>query len=370
MFSQFNSINNPYTTTMPLAYNDNIDNDLPPVGSSPTISTPYLDSSMDTPYLDNNSTSPFLETVPDFSPYLMYASLGSVPPYIMNNLNGAKNLNDNKDDVCIARYLDGQENKAIAKLTHDPIAKFNGDPTALLIDKSKSPMNTAPINICTAQTKPSPTIKLETVTEEDSDSLFPPLTSSQVSSDSYNPPEVYDTKEGKSWEEMLGFEVNSPLSSEEGDFDLNEEAHTEKKEQVKQEESNKEQVSRKRKSSPNVTTEASVTPAKKRKNTKTAKKAKETKLFQCPLCDHVSKRRYNLSTHIKTHDKARVKEFDCTQCNKSFDRRHDRDRHLATVHRGEKSYTCDHCTAHFSRSDALDRHLIQKHEYDESDFIE
>ncbi|KAI8094335.1 hypothetical protein BDF21DRAFT_303258, partial [Thamnidium elegans] len=75
-----------------------------------------------------------------------------------------------------------------------------------------------------------------------------------------------------------------------------------------------------------------------------------------PNCPHTSKRKYNLTTHIKTHDKNRVKEFTCSQCQKGFDRRHDRNRHLSTVHRHERAHVCNHCPAHFSRGDALNRH--------------
>ena len=74
-----------------------------------------------------------------------------------------------------------------------------------------------------------------------------------------------------------------------------------------------------------------------------------------------------MTTHIRTHDKNRIKEFTCFQCQKGFDRRHDRDRHLATVHRLERSHACSHCTAHFSRADALERHLAHKHGYDVED---
>ncbi|KAI7867523.1 hypothetical protein BDF14DRAFT_1684486, partial [Spinellus fusiger] len=56
------------------------------------------------------------------------------------------------------------------------------------------------------------------------------------------------------------------------------------------------------------------------------------KPYQCPLCSVGFNRRYNLSTHIKTHDKHRIKEHACNQCEKAFDRKHDRDRHMATVH--------------------------------------
>lgn len=365
----------PYTFT----YNTNTSNnndidEMPQVVSSPNISTPYLDSSIDTPYLDNNSNSPFLDTFPDFSPYLMYASLGPVPPYVMGGLNG-KNLNDNKDDVCIARYLDGYENKNIAKLTHDPIAKFNGDPSALLIDKSKSPA----INTHITNTKPSPTLKLENITEEKSDSLFPPLSSSQASnSNSYNDVSSYDDafERRESIDDILNFEANSPLSAEEeNEYEMQEEKEAQQTTKSTEHKTNESPEPKKRKRD-NTTTTTSHETKKHKSNVKTAKPrkpAKETKTFQCPLCDHVSKRRYNLSTHIKTHDKSRIKEFTCSQCTKRFDRRHDRDRHLATVHRGERSFTCDHCTTTtttFSRRDALDRHLIQKHNYDESDFAE
>ncbi|RCH87515.1 hypothetical protein CU098_005662 [Rhizopus stolonifer] len=319
-------------------------NELPTLGTSPTMNTPYLDSSIDTPFLDNHSsadTPPFFDTLTDVSPYLMYASFG------LANLNMYLNK---EDDIC-ARYLEHHEND-ISKLTHDPL-KFNGDPNLLLLDKSKASVPTHTV------TKPSPTLKLETVTEENSDSLFPPLNSSQQSINT-------DVKyEDLSMDELLGFDASSPLSEDMGSEYEEEE---DQKQEVKESSPVKEeQVGKKRKAS----TSHDIKPKKTKTTKKTsAKKPKEPKLHYCPLCDHVSKRRYNLDTHIKTHDKNRIKEFGCPQCHKAFDRRHDRDRHLATVHRGERSYACSHCATHFSRRDALNRHLVQKHEYDENDFIE
>ncbi|KAF1796454.1 C2H2-type zinc finger transcription factor [Mucor lusitanicus] len=275
--------------------------------------TPLLESSnMDTPFLDSFSadTPPFFDTALDVSPYLMYASFADT-----------HQQNNNSKDVFIAGYLDGHENSDIAKLTHDPL-KFNGDPSVLLIDKSKSPHLSYP-SPAAAEPKPSPTVKLETVTEEDSDSLFPPLNSSQQSMNT-------DTQSSQdvSLDQLLGFDPSSPLSEDDSDDYV--------------------------------------------KGAITVKESKSAKLFQCPLCPHMSKRRYNLSTHMKTHDKNRIKEFNCLHegCKKSFDRRHDRDRHLATVHRGERSYNCSECKSHFSRRDALNRHLVQKHDYDEQDFAE
>lgn len=328
---------------------------------SPAMVTPLLESSsMDTPFLDSFTadTPPFFDTALDVSPYLMYASFANT-----------SQQNNNSKDVFIAGYLDGHENSDIAKLTHDPL-KFNGDPSVLIIDKSKSPYLSYP-SPAAAEAKPSPTVKLETVTEEDSDSLFPPLNSSQQSMNTET-----QSNQDVSLDQLLGFDPSSPLSEvDSDDYVVDEEAQEHQKQNEKPAE---QQQSRKRKASESAAA-SSTAPFTKKTKTSSAKKGaltvKETKpvkLFQCPLCPHMSKRRYNLSTHMKTHDKERIKDFNCLHegCNKSFDRRHDRDRHLATVHRGERSYNCSECKSHFSRRDALNRHLVQKHDYDEQEFAE
>ncbi|KAG2192686.1 hypothetical protein INT46_006099 [Mucor plumbeus] len=347
-------------TFNPMHYNNNNNNNNNNnIQSSPAMSTPYLDSSnMDTPFLDNfcADTPPFFDTALDISPYLMYASFANNHQQVQNS-----------KDVFIAGYLDGHENSDIAKLTHDPL-KFNGDPSVLLIDKSKTPYLSYP-SPSTAESKPSPTIKLETVTEEDSDSLFPPLNSSQQSMNTES-----QLNRDISLDQLLGFDPSSPLSEDDSEDYVEEEPQQQKKDEKPLEQ----EQPRKRKASDDDTAVISNTFATKKtktssaKNGSVAKKPKETKIYHCPMCPHVSKRRYNLTTHIKTHDKNRVKEFDCLHegCNKSFDRRHDRDRHLATVHQGERSYKCSDCKSHFSRRDALNRHLVQKHDYDENDFAE
>ncbi|KAL7315127.1 hypothetical protein PS15m_006620 [Mucor circinelloides] len=345
-------------TYSPFQYNNNNNNiTMNNYQSSPAMATPYLDSSnMDTPFLDNFSadTPPFFDTALDISPYLMYASFANT-----------NQQNNNSKDVFIAGYLDGHENSDIAKLTHDPL-KFNGDPSVLLIDKSKSPQLSYP-SPAAAEAKPSPTVKLETVTEEDSDSLFPPLNSSQQSMNTET-----QSSQDFSLDQLLGFDPSSPLSEDDSDDYVVDEETQQRQKPVEQ------QHSRKRKASESTAASSSTPSTKKtktssaKKGTTTAKQNKSVKLFQCPLCPHMSKRRYNLSTHMKTHDKNRVKEFNCLHegCQKSFDRRHDRDRHLATVHRGERSYNCSECKSHFSRRDALNRHLVQKHDYDEEELAE
>ncbi|KAI9023019.1 hypothetical protein CLU79DRAFT_680612, partial [Phycomyces nitens] len=90
--------------------------------------------------------------------------------------------------------------------------------------------------------------------------------------------------------------------------------------------------------------------------------SEDSKRFPCEICQCKFSRRFNLGTHMKTHVKDRQKDFVCNTCHKAFDRKHDCDRHIATVHRGERSYACNLCCSSFSRKDALFRHKVQKHD--------
>jgi len=56
------------------------------------------------------------------------------------------------------------------------------------------------------------------------------------------------------------------------------------------------------------------------------------KPFKCPYCPFASKRKYNLRTHIGTHDKKNSKRFTCNACDSGFTRKHDLHRHLRTHH--------------------------------------
>lgn len=66
------------------------------------------------------------------------------------------------------------------------------------------------------------------------------------------------------------------------------------------------------------------------------------KRFQCPKCDRAFARAYNLNTHLSTHDPdpVRSKPFPCPypSCkteNRSFSRKHDLQRHIASTHEAE-----------------------------------
>ncbi|EIE88529.1 hypothetical protein G6F46_011629 [Rhizopus delemar] len=233
---------------------------------SPALSTPYLDPTVDTPF-----TPPYFAS-DTISPYLAFASFNNTPIL--------------KQDVCLAGYLN-QEDTAV---------EFSGDPTQLLIDKSKTPQLLPLVNF---------------FSEPSTSGLFPPLDSSQESSKVVHQEQALDE-----FSELM--HLSTPLSD--------------------------------------------TQDKPKKRGRKRMEERKKTKAYECPYCDHVSKRRYNLSTHIKTHDKNRVKAFECSQCFKRFDRRHDRDRHLATVHRTDRSFACKTCSVRFSRRDALDRHVEQQHD--------
>ncbi|ORX45082.1 hypothetical protein DM01DRAFT_1340165 [Hesseltinella vesiculosa] len=87
----------------------------------------------------------------------------------------------------------------------------------------------------------------------------------------------------------------------------------------------------------------------------------ENQQYVCPLCDRTFRRRYNLGTHIRTHNKERLRPYPCDMCPKTFDRKHDCARHISTVHMGERAFRCGPCKVAFSRRDALHRHQLQKH---------
>ena len=117
------------------------------------------------------------------------------------------------------------------------------------------------------------------------------------------------------------------------------------------------------------------------------------KRFQCTQCERAFARAYNLNTHLATHDPdpTRSKPFPCpypsckTDGGRSFSRKHDLQRHVASTHENEpepgingtgdedgdrqtgglaslglgtpgRKFRCDECGRAFVRRDALKRH--------------
>jgi hypothetical protein len=66
---------------------------------------------------------------------------------------------------------------------------------------------------------------------------------------------------------------------------------------------------------------------------KSSSSGEDKKLFECHLCVFTSRRGCNLTTHIKTHDPNRVKEFICPKCEKRFTRKHDQESHFTNAHK-------------------------------------
>lgn len=77
--------------------------------------------------------------------------------------------------------------------------------------------------------------------------------------------------------------------------------------------------------------------------------------FVCkkPGCGRTFSRQFNLKSHGMTHETLRP--YPCDQCDKTFARIHDRDRHVKS-HVG-KAYFCVVCQGKFARQDAVTRHL-------------
>ena len=117
------------------------------------------------------------------------------------------------------------------------------------------------------------------------------------------------------------------------------------------------------------------------------------KRFPCPKCDKAFARAYNLNTHLSTHDPDpnRAKPFACpypsckSEGGRSFSRKHDLQRHVASIHENEaepgihgdpeevvggdtgglvslglgtpgKKFRCGNCGRSFVRRDACHRH--------------
>jgi uncharacterized C2H2 Zn-finger protein len=311
------------------------------VVDSPMMNTPYLDNScMGTPFTPASVFTPSLNQFHNNSPYYS--------PYI----DTFQNMNSSNDDIQVANYL--KNDFASSSSWHTPATtvtttdlfpsvsntpaiapelfdnNFNGDPTQLLLDTTTNNNVTATVDDSSAF-----------------DSLFPPLPSDNVQQPIYQ----LNTNIQQNLFNNEEFEAGNFFDDCFDDCFFNMQDD-------------------------NAAPSTILLDNKKRKldNDSTTKKNKRVKIspvsttdgeerkFECDICHMSFNRRYNLGTHIKTHDKNRSKDFACHLCLKPFDRKHDLTRHVATVHNGERAYNCNTCTSTFSRKDALVRHQLQKHQ--------
>lgn len=84
---------------------------------------------------------------------------------------------------------------------------------------------------------------------------------------------------------------------------------------------------------------------------------KQTKPFECELCDFKSKRKDALNNHIANrHVENETKQFKCEHCDQSFAQRYTLTRHLQ-IHAERKQYRCSQCDFTCKFESYLKRHL-------------
>jgi len=83
----------------------------------------------------------------------------------------------------------------------------------------------------------------------------------------------------------------------------------------------------------------------------------------CPFedCNSTFSRPYRLRIHIQRHQG--IKEFQCTQCDRSYHRRQHLQRHVGEAHQNqsrlEQPLSCDHCERQFNTAWGLRRHQVK-----------
>ncbi|CAO3646258.1 unnamed protein product [Cunninghamella blakesleeana] len=284
---------------------------------SPMMATPYMDPLIghhfQTPYMDASST-PFMNTT--------------------TSLNGGFDSND-----CLEQYF-------------TPMIGNQNDNDLLSVDPSQISLGMDSITTPHSSTMSTMNNNNNTITTklDNDDSLFPPLNEEQeqqlklMSSTSLSSSTTMTTTTNNNDNNNNTDEFHNKLDDLFDDFFG--QNNNEKEQQPST------MIGQKRKLNHDETLITNVN--------KIAKED-ESKAYVCDICHRGFSRRYNLGTHIKTHDKNRVKPFACYLCPKSFDRKHDCERHISTVHMGERLFTCTPCNISFSRRDALHRHQAQKH---------
>ena len=82
--------------------------------------------------------------------------------------------------------------------------------------------------------------------------------------------------------------------------------------------------------------------------------------FDCEICGKSFTQKYSLNRHIQTVHLGE-KLFECKTCGKAFGQKADHTRHVQTVHLGEKPFKCKTCGKAFGRKDEHTRHVRTVH---------
>ncbi|VDM33029.1 unnamed protein product [Hydatigera taeniaeformis] len=82
--------------------------------------------------------------------------------------------------------------------------------------------------------------------------------------------------------------------------------------------------------------------------------------FQCSECQKSFSRNSDLQKHIDAVHKG-LRPYECATCQKRFSQKSSLKRHREAVHEGIKAFQCSHCSARFSYDVHLKRHIRAKH---------
>ena len=82
---------------------------------------------------------------------------------------------------------------------------------------------------------------------------------------------------------------------------------------------------------------------------------KVPKQFKCPVCSKVLGRADRLKVHLARHSNKR--NYECSQCNKSFFYKCNLKSHIYITHMGEKPHSCPYCTKSFGSKYNFNVHL-------------
>ncbi|CAE7938669.1 Znf787, partial [Symbiodinium sp. KB8] len=76
----------------------------------------------------------------------------------------------------------------------------------------------------------------------------------------------------------------------------------------------------------------------------------------CPQCDKCFSRAHHLKQHMRAVHLGE-KPHACRECSQLFSRARDLEQHMRAVHLGEKPHTCEHCDARFTQANHLKAHI-------------
>ncbi|KAL0096091.1 hypothetical protein J3Q64DRAFT_1706125 [Phycomyces blakesleeanus] len=325
------------------------------VENSPMMDTPFLEgNTTDTPFTPATSFTPCLNGF-QVSPFVHTHMIEDADVQVSSYLNYNTSANNNTPSVDYG-----------VPWTVDSVATFNGDPSQLLLGKTNNNNNNNNNNSAATVTATA-TNNSANELEQATDFLFPPLPSqdSYIVNDDFTPyNNPMDNFDAFIYDNDMNYEFS--LFGDAHCHEIMPNTTTNTNTTVIDDIAVSDNNDNKKKRKISMVDDIKVVnPTIRKKRTTKVSPSEDAKRFACGICQCKFSRRFNLGTHMKTHVKDRQKDFVCNTCHKAFDRKHDCDRHVATVHRGERSYGCDLCSSSFSRKDALFRHKVQKHDMDD-----